>query len=330
MSDWTTVTTANAPSWMIVLHSQYHRGLGARTPVYFLDAPQKYLPEERALLSECARIVPCDDAYWNAIGGRPPRPVLRQLVNLRVARKMLDMQWILHIDIDEFLYIYDWGHIEGVFDLPREISEIRIQNAERVLAFGKKAWTDGYLRVRTQKSQLLEKHYGLSSGFFGLGMSNYFHGKSFVRNRPKIKQGIHGAIHEDASREIIRYELNRQDAVIVHYPCITPGHFASRYLPFLRGAKQDAAEFHHQQLFRTTLAREAQRLGVRDAIIKYLKELHYCSSQQALGRLEDGLYVQMPEQFLARLSESALDSRNISLAWANKSISQYYGLLASP
>lgn len=313
---------------MIVLHARYHRSQGARAPIYFLDAPQNYSPEERALLSEYATIVPCDQTYWNAIGGRPARPVLRQLVNLRVARKMLDVQWILHIDIDEFFYVYDEG-IDCIFDLPREISEIRIPNVERVLAFGKKTWTDGYLRVRTQKTKLLEKHYGLSSGFFGLGMSNYFHGKSFVRNRPKITQSIHGAIHQDASREIVRCELNRQDAVIVHYPCITPGHFASRYLSFLKGAKQDAAEFHHQQLFRSTLAIEAQRLGVREAIIKYLKELHYCSAQQALGRLEDGLYVQMPAQFLARLSESVLDSRNISLAWADKSFSHYHGLLSA-
>ncbi len=325
MPNWTIVTTVSAPSWMIVLHARYHSSLGAQTPIYFLDAPQNYSPEEKELLSKYAKIVLCDEPYWDGLGGRPAQPTRRQIVNIQVARKIHDSAWVLHIDIDEFLHL-DMPDINYIFDLPPEISEIRIENVERVLAFEKKVWTDGYLRVRAPQPEILARHYGAKARFFGLGMSHYFHGKSLVKNRRRIRQNIHGAIHSDPDKEIIRYELNRKEAVIVHYPCITPSHFASRYLSFLRHGRNDTAEFLHQRLFRSHLVSEARRLGARSAIIQCLKDLHYCSAQQALDRLKDGLYEQVPARFLARLADCVLEDQNINLAWADKSFSQYHGL----
>lgn len=311
---------------MIMLHARYHLNSGAQKLLYFLDMPERYSSEEIELLSGNVKVVRCDRAYWDSLGGKPSKITLRQIINLQYARKIQNSEWILHIDIDEFLHRPSLG-FNDIFHLTPEISEFRIENVERVLVHDEETWIDGYLRVKTSDSKLLTKHYGPKAQFFGLGMSNYFHGKSLVKNRSGIKQNIHGATHEDAQREIIRYELSRKNAVIIHYACITPSHFASRYLEFLKdGRKYNIAEFQYQQNFRSYLFDESRRLGARHAIIKSVRELHYCSHEQAAMRLEDGLYERIPQEFITRLTESALDILNINLIWADKSFAQFHGL----
>ena len=308
-----------------MLHARYHANVGAQTLIYFLDAPQNYSSEELKRLSRYAKIVRCDDAYWDSQGGKPSNHAVRQLINLQFIRKIHQTKWILHIDIDEFLYLPGDG-FNDVFSLPPEISEIRIENVERVLEIGSDTWIDGYFRLKTHNNQLLAKHYGPTAGFFGLGLSNYFHGKSLVKNRPRITQNIHGAVHADAHKEIIRLEMHRSEAIIVHYPCITPSHFVSRYLSFLKSGKYEIAEFQYQQLFRSYLFSESRRLGAKNALNKSLRELHYCTAAQAVERLEDRLYEKIPEEFISRLTDSAVDILNINLAWADNSIARYYGL----
>ncbi len=325
MPNWIIASTVSAPSWQIILHARYHSNFGAKKLIYFLDSPQKHSNEELELLSRYAEIILCNHDYWDAQGGKPPNHTTRQLINLQFARKCKDAEWVLHIDIDEFLYLPS-NNFNDVFSLPPEIAEVRIENVERVLTYGSNTWIDGYFRIKILNNKLLAKHYGPSAGFFGLGLSNYFHGKSLVKNRPRIIQNIHGAIHADAHKEIIRIELHRSEAIIVHYPCISPSHFVSRYLSFLKSGKYEISEFQYQQLFRSHLFNESRRLGAKNALTKGLRELHYCTAAQALERLEDGLYEKIPEEFVSRLTESAVDILNINLAWADNSIARYYGL----
>ncbi len=326
MSNWAIAITASAPSWLIILHAKYHLSMGAPVLIYFLDDPGKYSLEEISLISDYAHVVLCDQAYWDSLGGKPARITQRQMLNLQSARKICGDGWLLHIDIDEFLHV-PTGAVEQLFDLPEEIAEIRLGNVERVLPVTAKTWSDGYFRLKTRNQGLLQKHYGATAEFFGLGLANYFHGKSFVAARPGVRQSIHGAIHEHPRREIVRYEAGQQEAMIVHYPCITPGHFVSRYLGFLKHGTLNSFEFKHQRAFRAYLVNEARKLGPLRAILKGLQHLHYCSDQQARDRLADGLYAEMPEKFTARIRDSAMGSQVLDLRWADRSFAGFLGLL---
>jgi hypothetical protein len=320
---WVTVCTALAPSWLVLLHAKYHRRLGARSVVYFLDAPDQYNAQELKELSETVTVIQCDPAYWERLGGRPSDLAKRQLVNLRVARAIVGAVWVLHIDIDEFLYVRADG-MQHMLALPLEISEIRLQNAERVIDTTKPFWPDGYLRTRTTNHALLTKHYGSQAVFYGLGLSHYFHGKSFVKNRKNIKQNIHGAIHAATDWEIIRHEADKHDAFIIHYPCITPRHFASRYLSHLTNEAHNVIEFRHQQYFRQHLRQRAQAIGAEQAVAQGVRELHSCGAETARERLADGLYEPMPAHFLATLFDCAPHDDACDMCWAEDDFARFY------
>lgn len=326
MSNWSLASTVDAPYWMVMLHAKYHLRLGVKELIYFLDNPEKYSVEEVSLMAEYAHIILCDADYWNVLGGKPVRNTTRQILNLQSARKICGNGWLLHIDIDEFLHIFN-GEVNDLLCLPDEISEVRIENVERVLPLEASTWLDGYLRVKNRRQDLLQKHYGEKSEFYGMGLANYFHGKSFVIALPGVRQNIHGATHDHPRREIVRYQISQREAVIVHYPCITPSHFVSRYLDFLTRGGKIFPEFKHQRIFRNHLVNLSRTLSPLRAIIKGMQEMHYCSDVQARERLDDGLYEQMPEDFISRMRASVFDSQALGLAWADRSFASHLGLL---
>jgi hypothetical protein len=321
LNDWHVVTTALAPLWLLRLHARFYKSLGAKSVLYFIDSPERYTPTEICQIRQELEVVFCDAQYWERHGGRPVFNAERQCCNLSVARASRAQDaWILHVDIDEFLFVKD----ESFFDLkvPYEVSEIRIQNAERVLCVGQKEWPKGYLRVRLDSDVLARKHYGASSNFFGFGLSNYFHGKSFVRNKPRINQGVHGAIPKESGRELVSYQVPQEAALLVHYPCITPSQFAFRY----RSLGKDVPhrrEFLHERLFRQSLLEEAERSSLREALTRGIRDLHFCDADQASARIKDGLYRILPQELLDRMGSSASEPYHLHLNWADENLSNF-------
>ncbi|SIS70712.1 Glycosyl transferase family 2 [Roseivivax lentus] len=102
---WGIVATVRADSADILRFAAHHLELGAHELHLYLDAPN---PEAIRALGDDPRlrITTCDDSYWRAAGKeRMSAHQLRQVFNAtRTMRRQAEsLDWIAHIDVDEFL-----------------------------------------------------------------------------------------------------------------------------------------------------------------------------------------------------------------------------------
>lgn len=226
MKQWSSITTTDSPIWQIVDHSRYLRSLGAYRPIYFLDKPETYSKTDLSELMKSSRYVICDEKYWKAYGPKPLSLAKRQLINLHVARKSCECQWHLHVDMDEYLYLSDC-FFNLIKSVPIEVSEVRLQNFERVMLHGASNRHEGVFRTPSHGYESNGNISDFVKPFLGMGLANYYHGKSFVRNSKQIIQGIHGAIRL-SHFEVIRFNLPWDLGFIAHYQYLGGEQFYNR------------------------------------------------------------------------------------------------------
>lgn len=106
---WGTCTTVRAPLAQVLAFVAHHRALGARRIWLFFDDPGD--PAADALDGvTCLRVVRCDAAHWarNGIGRgarrRPDTHQVRQVANAAAVYRQTRLDWLCHLDIDEFLW----------------------------------------------------------------------------------------------------------------------------------------------------------------------------------------------------------------------------------
>ena len=319
MLQWASVTTVLAPAWLIRLHSAYLKLLGAHLCIYFIDRPESYTEAELTELSRHAKLVLCDDAYWHSVGGRPGEVPQRQLKNLRFARAQVDARWFLHIDIDEFPWFT--GDIGRMLDgAPVEVSDFHFQNVARLVVRGGAHWHDGLLRVPNFDKELQALHYGERAPFLGAGLACYFHGKSLVKNRPRLIQGVHSAMHVSPQQELVRMTIPLQEGFLVHYPCISPRHLAHR----LRRNKfrvPNVRKFRHEHMLDTFMfGPDALAENIDIAVVA----LHTCTTEQARAWTEAGLCRPMPRSYLQLLEQAAGAADVLGLPFAERSFADFY------
>ncbi|OWU83925.1 hypothetical protein ATO6_16050 [Oceanicola sp. 22II-s10i] len=101
---WGIVTTVKAPRDAVLDFVAWHLDLGAQRIYVHLDAPD---PDTQTVLKvhPKVRVTQTGAGYWDRTGGRRPvRHQVRQTVNAtRVLARPAEVDWLLHIDVDEFL-----------------------------------------------------------------------------------------------------------------------------------------------------------------------------------------------------------------------------------
>lgn len=99
---WGIVTTAKAPLDQIARFAAFHLDLGAHRIDIHLDVPDPDIP--RRLDHPRLHFTQCDDAYWQ---GKPDRAhathQMRQIFNATRVYRHSGLDWLAHIDIDEFI-----------------------------------------------------------------------------------------------------------------------------------------------------------------------------------------------------------------------------------
>lgn len=104
MASWAVVATLKAPEEKLLAFVAHHLALGADHLWLFFDDPAQPIPQ---LLTNHPRVTVtlCDDSHWiNACKKRPPQHQNRQTQNARFTyRELVTSDWIVHIDVDEFL-----------------------------------------------------------------------------------------------------------------------------------------------------------------------------------------------------------------------------------
>jgi Glycosyl transferase family 2 len=104
MASWAVVATMKASEDKVLAFAAYHLSLGADHLWLFFDDPAQPVP---ASLANHPRVTVtlCDEAHWTSFQKkRPPQHQNRQTQNARLTyRTLVTSDWIVHIDVDEFL-----------------------------------------------------------------------------------------------------------------------------------------------------------------------------------------------------------------------------------
>lgn len=106
---WGTCTTVRAPLAQVLAFVAHHRALGARRIWLYFDDPED--PAADTLDGvRGVRVVRCDAQHWARRGvgkGRRQRPdthQVRQVSNVGALYRNTQLDWVCHLDIDEFLW----------------------------------------------------------------------------------------------------------------------------------------------------------------------------------------------------------------------------------
>ena len=99
---WGIVSTVKAPLHRVAQFIAFHLDLGAHRVHIHLDVPDQALADR--LSHPKVRFIQCDDAYWD---GKPNRArsthQMRQVYNATRVYRMTQLDWLAHIDVDEFI-----------------------------------------------------------------------------------------------------------------------------------------------------------------------------------------------------------------------------------
>lgn len=100
---WGIVSTVKAPPDEVLAFVAHHLDLGAARIWLCLDDPDDPVAEVLEGLPQVT-VRRCDDAHWAALGlTRPDRHQNRQTANAQAVLRECPLDWLLHIDVDEFL-----------------------------------------------------------------------------------------------------------------------------------------------------------------------------------------------------------------------------------
>jgi len=161
----------------------WHLELGAHRLFLFLDEPDD---ETFNILKAHPRIRPVvtDDAYWGDRGKRPKKHQVRQVRNAtRTYRRRADVDWLAHIDVDEFL-IPDAPVDTLLSKLAEDVSVARMRPMEALASTGADGsyWNFKTLTLdraaRRAQSERVWPTYGM---YLNGGFLSHVAGKVFAR-----------------------------------------------------------------------------------------------------------------------------------------------------
>jgi len=318
---WVSVTTVHAPMWLIKLHARYMRSIGAEEAIYFLDAPEFFSSEEIQTLSSIATVVTCDSSYWYSQRGRPQKAPERQRKNISFARRTIDAEWFLSIDLDEFLYI-PTGVSQLVDSVAKDVSEIHISNVERILITGGKSWHNGVLRIPNVEKEKQLAVYGPMAAFLGNGLCEYYHGKAIVRKKRGLVQAGHGAFFENSHREVVRYSPEISKAAILHYSCMSKHHYLHRVQSkiFVESDKKSFKLAHQYALENWIRA----GTDVADRVEQSYYFMYTSTAERAVTWIEAGLCARIPQGFIETIEGATSSEDELDLSYVDKSFSDFY------
>ena len=216
-----------------------------------------------------------------------------------------------------------WLFIRGIlsFDLLHErMTAFHFQNVERLIVRGGSPWHEGCLRLPNFDHELQARQYGQRTTFMGAGLACYYHGKSLVKNEPRLVQGLHTAMSVRPDYEVVRMTVPIDQGFVVHYPCITRQHFAHR-LQRNKFRVPEVRKFRHETLLDTFLFGPGGHPDKADLMVT---ALHTCSVEEARRWSEAGLCRSMPTACLPLFEQAAGESDVLHLGFADRSFAEFY------
>lgn len=233
---WGLVTTAAEPPELLAAFAAHHLALGASEVRICLDDCSQESFDLLKQIPGCTPVM-CDDAYWASLRDSEMRPrahTRRQRLNATHAHHVMQVDWVGHLDADEFLLPGgDFG--EELASQPADLASLRVLNGER-------AWVGtpdpedsifgGKMRRQISNFRQLKAQFGEAARFTEAGMASYIGGKHFNRTGLPIWIGIHGiGLLEGNEPRELRIEPAKQ-ALICHFDGLTPLNWALKMVRY--------------------------------------------------------------------------------------------------
>lgn len=191
---WGLVAQVRNPEAHMLAYIAYHLALGASRIWLYFDDPKDPAFDRISRLPRVTAIR-CTDWYWALKGGRRDELIRRQVVNARHAQRRCRLDWLGHVDIDE--YIHASRPVADILaDMPADRPNLRMEPFE---AMHDPSLPDDIFTACQFRGALSGEHQALQAEVFGpeakvIGKGSLSHvlGKSFCRPRaPGMQIALH-------------------------------------------------------------------------------------------------------------------------------------------
>ncbi len=293
---WGVVCTARETPELLAAFAAHHAALGASRIYLYLDEPSPRALELLAVIP-AVDVILCDRSYWERVNGgvRPRRQERRQVINAHDAFQRCEVDWLLHIDADEFLSPSRDLSLE-LAQVPEGIDYLHLEMRERVFTGAAPAETifDGAFRVPfNREPRATRLLFGPGAGFTDGGFSGQVSGKSIVRvQQGQLLMGIHRPrVPTSMPREPLLH-LQCQSAVVLHFEGLTPAHWMSKITRYSRRSRYTEGDLlgEHQKRQIDYLARHNWSFEATHKLHNLLK----CVEGEAEARLRGLGLLQKP------------------------------------
>jgi hypothetical protein len=308
---WGIVTTVDAPADLILCHAAYHIAAGASEVHIFLDearrAPDPDLIARLTALPGC-RVTVAGRAYWRANRRRRPRlHQVRQTLNATAALEASAVDYLLHLDIDE--YLWQWEPLAEELRLVPPGAYLKIGNIERIftaLDRGEAVFTPTFRLPDTLFDDAAVDEGGLTQN----GLTGHSAGKAVTPKGFGYTVGIHRPRHPGPRGQSYPRHRLSEAATLLHFDGFTRRDWVFKLLrkgeALAADAKSPASEARLRQV--AALMAEGNDLAAAERLHDRLKCLS-ADEEAALrvaGRVVDIPFD--PSEALARyLPDLSLD-----------------------
>ena len=176
---WGAAATIKADTREILNFAAHHLDLGAHRLYFYLDADNS---EAFALLKAHPKVrVQLRDApYWEKNGGLPAKHETRQSLNATHAyHRRVEVDWLAHIDVDEFLWPGDIPLANRLAELPNNVLCARARPIESLAGDGDAF--KGYMPPDGRREERVKRLYPNFGRHVRGGFLSHLQGKLFVR-----------------------------------------------------------------------------------------------------------------------------------------------------
>lgn len=196
---WGIVSTIKAPIGAVAQFAAWHLDAGADHIHIHLDVPDEGLANR--LAHPKIRFTQCTNGYWeNAPEKSRQTHQMRQAYNASRSYQNSHLDWLMHIDVDEFLLSY-MPLSNHLAQAQPDSAFVRLHPVEMMARVDSAPRQSTYFK-RTRKhvkqpKSILETIYPTYGAHVPEGFISYSGGKNMVRTGiPDVRLGIHATLHK--------------------------------------------------------------------------------------------------------------------------------------